>query len=531
MRPSSFSFANFSRLHLTAIGLLLAATSARAAITFPVTFQDPGGANSAYYDLITSHIQAAGAEWGRYLDGAGSLEVQVEFTTSIARVDGASFTSGFSHKNGSRDVFEQGATAELRTGADPNGSSPDIRFRINPNYMRSDMWFDPEPTVRSAAIPANKIDAMSLFIHELGHSFLFTGWMDGTTGALPATYMSTFDENVQFDDANFFFVGANAEARYGGPVPVTYANYGHIGNNSPRPGSDLLPDLMNGVVYYYQTRYRISALDFAMLKDAGVPLLPTSKLLNISTRLPVRSGDNALIGGFIVSGTEPKKIIVRAIGPSLGEAGVSGALPDPVLELYDSSGQLIASNDNWRSDQESEIQASTIPPANDLESAIVVTLPADNAAYTAIVRGHGEENGIGLIEVYDLATGTNSQLANISSRGSVETGENVMIGGFIVGDAGGATVIVRGIGPSLANVPNALSDPQLEVRDVNGSLLASNDNWKETQRSQLEASGIAPGNDLESAAILTIGAGSYTAVISGKDNKTGIAVVEVYNVQ
>ena len=260
------------------------------------------------------------------------------------------------------------------------------------------------------------------------------------------------------------------------------------------------------------------------------------QLLNISTRLNVQAGDNVLIGGFIVTGTEPKKVIVRAIGPSLatGNPPVAGALADPILELHEPDGTVIT-NDNWKDMQEAEIIASTIPPTNDLESAIVATLNPGN--YTAIVSGKNGGTGVGLVEAYDLDQAAASQLANISTRGFVEAGDNVLIGGFIVGGEGGANakVIVRAIGPSLANanppVPGALADPTLELHDGNGMTVAFNDNWKDTQKDEIIATTVPPTNDLESAIVATLFAGNYTAIVSGKDNTTGVALVEAYNLQ
>ena len=228
------------------------------------------------------------------------------------------------------------------------------------------------------------------------------------------------------------------------------------------------------------------------------PSTPTI-LGNISTRLRVETGDNALIGGFIVTGTQSKNVIVRAIGPSLS-ASFPGTLADPVLELHDSTGGLIASNDNWRSDQEAEIIATTIPPSNDLESAIVATLPANNSAYTAIVRGVNNGTGIGVVEAYDLDRTVDSKLANISTRGLVQTGDNVMIGGLIVLGQNPLRVIVRAIGPSLP-LPGALGDPTLELHDGNGALIASNDNWRTDQEAEIIATTIPPSNDLESAIV------------------------------
>jgi hypothetical protein len=252
---------------------------------------------------------------------------------------------------------------------------------------------------------------------------------------------------------------------------------------------------------------------------------------NISTRLRVETGDNVLIGGFIVTGTQPKRIIARAIGPSLP---LAGALADTTLELYNSSGGLIAFNDDWRSDQEAEIIATGIPPSNDLESAIVATLPANNSAYTAIVRGFNNGTGIGVVEAYDLDRTVNSKLANISTRGFVSTGDNVMIGGTII-LGGTANVLFRAIGPSLANagVPNPLPDTTLELHNGNGTVIAFNDDWKtrpdgSSQQAEIEATTIPPTNDLESALLRSLPPGAYTAIVRGYNNLTGVALVEAY---
>jgi hypothetical protein len=246
---------------------------------------------------------------------------------------------------------------------------------------------------------------------------------------------------------------------------------------------------------------------------------------NISTRGEVETGDQVLIGGFIVTGTEPKKVIVRAIGPSLP---VAGALSDPFLELHDASGAVIVSNDNWNSDQAAEIIATGIPPTNLKESAIVVTL--DAGSYTAIVRGAKGETGVALVEVYDLDQSVDSKLANISTRGLVGTADNVLIGGFIILGNDPATAVVRAIGPSLAaaGVVNPLQDPTLELHDSNGTTIVSNDNWRTDQESEILATGIAPTDDAESAIVTTLTPASYTAIVSGKNNTTGVALVEVY---
>jgi len=247
-------------------------------------------------------------------------------------------------------------------------------------------------------------------------------------------------------------------------------------------------------------------------------------LANISTRLRVETGDNVLIGGFILTGAFPKKVIVRAIGPSLP---LTGVLVNPILELRNSSGALLASNDNWRTDQEAEINATGIPPGNDLESAIVTTLPANNSAYTAIVRGVNDGTGIALVEAYDLNRTVDSKLGNISTRGLVETGDNVLIAGTIVVGQDSQRVILRAIGPSL-NISGKLADPTLELRDADGALVRSNDNWRTDQEAEIIATTIPPSNDLESAIVQTLTPGNYTAILRGVNGTTGIAVVEAY---
>jgi hypothetical protein len=241
----------------------------------------------------------------------------------------------------------------------------------------------------------------------------------------------------------------------------------------------------------------------------------------------VETGDNVLIGGLIITGTQPKKVIIRAIGPSLSSF-FPGALTDPVLELHDSSGGLIRSNDNWRiGGQEAEIIATGIPPSNDLESAIVATLPANNSAYTAIVYGMNNGTGIGVVEAYDLDRTVNSKLANISTRGFVQTGDNVLIGGLIVLGQNPLRVIVRAIGPSLP-VPGALANPTLELHDGSGALIASNDDWRSDQEAEIVATTIPPTNDLESAIVQNFTPGNYTAIVRGINGATGVAVVEAY---
>ena len=244
---------------------------------------------------------------------------------------------------------------------------------------------------------------------------------------------------------------------------------------------------------------------------------------NISTRLKVETGDNVLIGGFVVTGSVSKRLILRAIGPSLP---VAGPLANPRLELYNGTGQLIAANDDWQNaPNKQEIIDSTLAPSQNAEAAILTTVAP--GSYTAIVRGEANSTGVALAEVYDLEAGSEAKLANISTRGLVQTGDNVLIGGVILLGQQARRVIVRAIGPSLP-VPGALADPTLELRDTNGGLLAANDNWRTTQEAEIIATGVPPSHDLEAAIVQTLPASNYTAIVRGQGATTGIALVEAY---
>ena len=260
----------------------------------------------------------------------------------------------------------------------------------------------------------------------------------------------------------------------------------------------------------------------------------TTQAINLSTRMGVQTGDNVGIGGFIITGSVPKHVLLRAVGPTLVQSGVSNALPDPVMELHGPGTFATVTNDNWRDDpvQETAILATGIPPASNLESAIDATL--NPGAYTAIVRSTNNNSGVGLVEIYDFSQGVAAKLGNISTRAFVSTSDHIVIAGFILGShRDGSRIVVRGIGPSLtaAGVPNALANPTLELRDVNGALLASNNDWQDNpaQAAELTAAGLAPTNQLESAIATTLPAGTYTALLSGVNNGTGIGLVEVFD--
>jgi PKD repeat protein len=264
-------------------------------------------------------------------------------------------------------------------------------------------------------------------------------------------------------------------------------------------------------------------------------------LRNISTRADVKTGDNVLIGGFIISGNKSRTVVLRAIGPSLESGGnpVGGRMDDPLLELHAANGGIITTNDNWKTNdqthtsQEAQVRNTGLAPKDNRESVIVRTLPPGH--YTAILRGKNNSTGIALVEAYDIDPAGTSKLVNISTRGLVETGDNVMIGGFVAGpeDAAPTDVLLRGLGPSLSDrhVANALQDPVLELRDSNGTMRASNDNWKSTQQAEIQATGVAPSRDKEAAILVgELPPGNYTVILSGKGGGTGIGLVEVYNV-
>jgi hypothetical protein len=262
------------------------------------------------------------------------------------------------------------------------------------------------------------------------------------------------------------------------------------------------------------------------------PTPSSSHLANISTRLNVGVNDDVLIGGFIVRGPVPKRMILRAIGPSLTGAGVIGAMADPTLELHDSTGATIATNDNWQtSAQASEISASGLAPRDPLESAIVATLQP--GTYTAIVRGVNNTTGIALVEGYELDS-TATRLVNVSTRGRVGVGDDVLIGGLIITGGNSKTVIVRALGPSLGTgahpLAGVLVNPVLELHDGSGNVLSSNDDWVNSpQHAAIVASGLAPSHSLESAILTTLSPGDYTAIVRGVNSATGIGLVEVYD--
>jgi hypothetical protein len=263
----------------------------------------------------------------------------------------------------------------------------------------------------------------------------------------------------------------------------------------------------------------VAAVVALLLPDSSIR---AGDLGNLSTRGSVGTGDDVLIGGIIVTGNSSKRVILRAISPPLG----NDVLQDPILDLHDSS-NILQTNDDWRYGPELEIEASQLAPVGDYDSTVIAVLAPGN--YTAITRGYANSTGIALVEAYDPDPTSGSHLAQMSTRGSVRTGDDILIGGFIV--LNGATrVLLRAIGPELTafNISSALQNPTLELRDGNGALIEANDDWKSDNQQAITDTGLAPTNDRESAILRSVVPGLYTALVRGKDNTAGIALVEIY---
>src|ERR1700730_17053584 len=305
---------------------------------------------------------------------------------------------------------------------------------------------------------------------------------------------------------------------YSGPANVAFgnANSASTSFSFSQPGSYIL---------------ELSADDgvHTVAYDAVViSVMPQARMVNISTRAMVGVGENVSIGGFVVQGNAPKQVLIRAIGPSLINYGVPGVLVDPTLELHGSDGSLLVSNDDWKTSQQQAIQNTGLAPGDDRESAILTSLAPGN--YTAIMAGKNSTGGVGLVEGYEMQQSV-AWLINISTRGFVGTGDNVMIGGLVLSGNVPATILFRAIGPSLANfgIQSPLADPNLDLFNAQGTKIATNNNWKDSQQNAIQATGFAPVDDRESALLVDLNAGAYTAIVSGVNNTSGVALVEAYH--
>jgi hypothetical protein len=394
--------------------------------------------------------------------------------------------------------------------------------------------FDPNAnsTVNSIAVQADgKILAGGIFTSIGGQTRNFVARLSNDTAAL---------QNLAVTQTTITWTRGGSSPQF---TRVTFessndnVNYTLLGNGTAAGSNWTLTglNLPTGVNFYIRARgyYRSGYTNGSESLTESVWnafALHQALLGNISTRAFVQTGDNVMIGGFIITGSGQKKVIVRAIGPSLVNYGITNPLQDPTLELHDSTRAVIAFNDNWMdAPNKQEIIDSGLAPSNNLESAILISL--NPGAYTAIVRGVNNGTGIALVEGYDLDRTAGSKLGNISTRAFVQTGDNVMIGGLIIIGPDSDKVIVRAIGPSLAQygITDPLADPTLELHDGNGTVIAFNDNWMDApNRQEIIDSGLAPSNNLESAILTSLSPGNYTAIVRGVNNTIGVALVEVY---
>lgn len=295
------------------------------------------------------------------------------------------------------------------------------------------------------------------------------------------------------------------------------------------PDQDTPPQVVTAQMNFTPTALDTLAQDDVNGVQAlyGVPATD-ARFGNLSTRGFAGTGDRVLIGGLIVEGPSPKKFYVRVLGPSLATFGVAGPLSDPVIELRDQGGKFIASNDNWKETQEAEIRTTGSPPLDDRDCGLIVTLPP--GGYTAIVTGKGGATGVAIIEVYDYSPDGSVRLSNISTRGFVGSGDNVLIGGIVISGPEAQRTLVRVLGPSLAGfgVAGALNDPTVELRDQAGNLIATNDNWKDTQEAEIRQAGTLPIDDRDCGLLATLAPGNYTVIVRGKNGGTGVGIFEAF---
>jgi hypothetical protein len=364
------------------------------------------------------------------------------------------------------------------------------------------------------------------------------------TGVLAVTLLSPRD--TTFVEADVIFNEVFKWDSYRGALSpevedfrrVALHEFGHVlGLDHPDEAGQSFAAVMNSTITNIDTLQADDISGAKSIYDSGPPFLssnPAPNLVNLSTRAFVGTGERNLIGGFIIQGSQPATVILRAIGNSLPALGITNALEDPLMDLHDSTGAIIATSDDWIGNSEASTIASYhLDPTNSLESAILATL--DPGAYTVVVRSFPNQNssltGTAIVELYDLHT-TGGRAGNISTRGEVLQGDQVLIGGFIVGGSQTKTVIVRALGPSLASqgVASALTDPNLELRDAAGNLLASNNNWAEgANAAQIQSEGFAPSQPAEAAVRVTLNPGNFTAVVRSANGGTGIGLVEVYD--
>jgi hypothetical protein len=555
---------------LAVLALVVVAGRTAFALTINLTFDTDAnymaaGLTAANITAMKAACNSAAAQFtSRYSD---PINVNIKVTASPGTKDLGSSTTFFASVdtyNNLRAAFAAdaktaddattvGTGGSLRSGADPIPAGTAHMYNVTraqakalglqPDDMQNDGTFNfgggqpwtYDPNNRNVA---GKFDFIGVAMHEYSEIMGRNNIMGDTLGTGTPQY-------VAYD--LFHYTGAGTRGLNNGPgrffsfdngTSLLIAFNDAVANkgSDPQDWAGPAPDSFNAAGPTGE-QDDLTPVDLQTMDVLGYDRGTTASgsAANISTRLPVGTGDNLLITGFIVTGPagSTKKVLVRAIGPS---TGVPGALADPTLELHDNSGALIARNDNWKttqiggvitSDQVADIQATGAAPTNDAESALIATLAPGN--YTAQVRGANNTTGIGVAEAYDLSLASPAILANVSTRGFVQTGDNLMIAGFIIVN-NPLKVVVRGLGPSLAafGIQNPLANPTLELHGANGAIILANDDWKTNQQAAIQATGLQPSNDLESALVITLQPGNYTAQLRGTSNGTGVGVAEVY---
>lgn len=488
--------------------LLLSATGLRAAVgDVYVTSNDLVYKLAAADGSKTTYASGLNTPIDLKFDTKGNLFVS-EYGGQIIKIAPDGTKTTFAQGLGSAAPLAFDAAGNLFVGA----GTAKVIYKITPGGTRTTF--------------ASGVNADGLAFDAAGNLFVSDHDTNTIAKFTPAGARSTYATGMNNPNALAFDANGNLfAANYGGqniekftPTGVrtvfTTSVNGPNGLGFDRAGNLFVDNFAASAVGKFPPGGGVSTFASGLNFPSGLAVEPLYGVaLNISTRVKVQPGDDALIGGFIVTGNQSKKVIIRAIGPSLSYQAIPGALQDTVLEVYNSGGQLLATNHNWRDTQQTAIENSGVAPTDDRESAAVFTLPP--GAYTAVIRGENNNpSGLAVVEVYDLDQAADSKLANISTRGRVETGDGVMIAGFIVGGNGGR-FILRALGPSLAQggVTNALPDPKISLRDVNGTEIDRNNDWKISSRqAEIAQSGAAPTNDKEAAVIATLAPGSYTVI-------------------
>jgi hypothetical protein len=497
-----------------------------------------GVGGSTYNQTVTGNTIVASASHGVLVDSGVSVNLQNNFIGTDANLTANLFANGgdgirFINSFRTNEIGASGAgnTIAFNTGNGINMATGDIgstgnRITGNAIFSNGGLGID----LGGDGLTPNDPDDTENGVNRLQNFPVITNVTTGgvVTGVIDSTAgNSTYPMRIEF------FSSASCDpSTYGeGQTYLGFASVAAPGGFSQ--AVTLIPG--DTCITATATDNEGNTSEFSLAFPVGgatpTPTPTPSKLLNIATRLRVQSGDNVLIGGFIINGPDSKNVIIRGIGPSLAQF-FNGTLANPTLELFQGS-TLLQSNNDWKDTQRIEIEATGLQPSNDFESAIVRTLTP--GAYTAVVRGNGNTSGIGVVEAYDLNQTANSKLANIATRGFVEAGDNVMIGGFIIGPATGSTarVVVRAIGPSLTafGITGALQDPTVDLKDANGTTLLSNNDWQQGQPVDIQQLNLAPTDPRESALVTTLAPGAYTAIVGGVGNTTGVGLVEVYHVQ